>query len=101
MQIMIKNLFTLFDFSKYQSSIKLDPIINFSEFWTINSCNLPLLTDLVLEYSILLASSVPSESSFSEAGYLNNKRRASMHPSTLEYCMVLKHADEILNDATI
>ena len=43
--------------------------------------NLPLLTDLVLEYSILLAYSVPSEFAFSETGYLKNKHRTSMHPT--------------------
>ena len=89
------------EINKYQSLIKMNPSINFSEFWVINSENLPLLTNLVLEYSILQASSVPSESSFSDAGYLNNKHGASMHPTTLEYCMVLRHADEIIDDETI
>ena len=89
------------EINKYQSFIKMNPSINFSEFWELYSENLTLLTKLVHEFSILLASSVPSESSFSEAGYLNNKHRASMHPTTLEYCMVLKQANEIKEDETI
>ena len=76
----------------------MDPAIQFSEFWESNSITLPLLTQLVLEFCILAASSVPSESSFSEAGYINNYYRASMHPTTLEHCMVVKHAEEFLED---
>jgi hypothetical protein len=81
--------------------VKQDPDIEFSIFWTKNSSTLKLLTKLVLQFNILVASSVPSESSFSEAGYIQNKNRASMHPNTLEYCMVLKHADQILEDPFI
>ena len=76
-------------------------MVTFSEFWESNSGALPLLTNLVLEFNVLCASSVPSESSFSEAGYINNKQRASMHPATLEYCMVVKHADEFIKDDSL
>ena len=72
-----------------------------SEFWEEHSIKLPLLTELVLEYNVLCASSVPSESSFSEAGYINNKYRASMHPTTLEHCMVVKHAEPFLCDDSL
>ena len=56
---------------------------------------------LVLEYNVLCASSVPSESLFSEAGYINNKYRASMHPTTLKHCMVVKHAQPFLCDDSL
>ena len=41
------------EINKYQSLIKINLSINFSEFWELYSENLPLLTNLVLEYSIL------------------------------------------------
>lgn len=82
------------EIERYQDLLRKNPAKEFSEFWEVNSCSLPLLTQLVNEFSILVASSVPSESSFSEAGYINNKQRASMHPTTLEHCMIVKHAEE-------
>ena len=59
------------EIERYQDLLRKNPAKEFSEFWEVNSCSLPLLTQLVNEFSILVASSVPSESSFSEAGYVN------------------------------
>ena len=43
------------------------------------------------------ASSVPSESTFSESGNLQNKQRSSLDPQKLQYSMFLKNADDVLN----
>ena len=70
--------------------------ITFSSLWQTNQLFLPILTSQVFEFSIMAATSVPSESSFSVAGIIHCKQRASMLPETLKYCMLLKNHKEVL-----
>lgn len=44
----------------------------------------------------MAGTSVPSESSFSIAGMIQNKQRSAMHPETLEICMILKNHNEVM-----
>ena len=66
------------------------------KFWFENNSFFPFLNKLVLEYSIISASSVPNESAFSESGHLQNKQRSSLDPQKLQYSMFLKNADDVL-----
>ena len=50
-----------------------------------------------MDYSIISASSVPSESTFSESGHLQKKQRSSLDPQKLQYSMFLKNADDVLS----
>jgi hypothetical protein len=74
-----------------------DKEVGFSKFWFENNSFFPFLNKFVLEYSIISASSVPSESAFSESGHLQNKQRSSLDPQKLQYSMFLKNADDVLN----
>ena len=59
-------------------------------FWKRNSITLPILSDMVRQYGCIPATSVPSESSFSIAGYLVRKTRTSLTSKNLKYSMFLK-----------
>jgi hypothetical protein len=74
-----------------------DREIGFSKFWVENNSIFPTLNKFVLEYNIISASSVPSESTFSESGHLQNKQRSSLDPQKLQYSMFLKNADDVLS----
>jgi hypothetical protein len=76
---------------------KLNQKIGFSKFWLENNSIFPILNKFVLDYSIISASSVPSESTFSESGHLQKKQRSSLDPQKLQYSMFLKNADDVLN----
>ncbi len=71
-----------------------DKEVGFSKFWFENNSFSPFLNKFVLEYSIISASSVPSESAFSESGH---KQRTSLDPQKLQYSMFLQNADDVLN----
>ncbi|CAF1008181.1 unnamed protein product [Brachionus calyciflorus] len=51
---------------------------DFSKFWAENSSNLPILTSIVKKTNVISATSVPSESAFRIAGYINRKDRSSL-----------------------
>ena len=70
--------------------------VSFSEFWQNHSPFLPILTNFIMEFSIMAGTSVPSESSFSIAGMIQNKQRSAMHPETLEICMILKNHNKVM-----
>ena len=62
----------------------------FDTFWKRNSPILPILSDMARRYGCIPATSVPSESSFSIAGYLVRKTRTSLTAKNLKYSMFLK-----------
>ena len=51
---------------------------------------MPLLSKLVRNYCITHASSVPSDSAFSMANYIQRKQRSSLSSKQLRYQMLLK-----------
>ncbi|CAF3102323.1 unnamed protein product [Rotaria sp. Silwood2] len=63
---------------------------SFSTFWKKYERSLPLLSKMARRYGSITASSVPSESSFSIAGYLARKNRSSLSAKNLKYSMFLK-----------
>ncbi|CAF1442662.1 unnamed protein product [Rotaria sordida] len=65
----------------------------FEEFWRTHQIELPCLSVLVRSFNIRLATSVPSESLFSVAAYVNRKQRSSMFPNALRCSMILRDAD--------
>ena len=71
-------------------SIEKNDTNTFSTFWKQHSSSLPTLVSMARRYGPLPATSVPSESSFSVAGYLARKSRSSLSPKSLKYCMFLK-----------
>ncbi|CAF5076479.1 unnamed protein product, partial [Rotaria magnacalcarata] len=61
----------------------------FSEYWCQHEMLLPQLSQFVKKYNCIPATSVPSESAFSIAGYLQRKARSSLSSTALRYSMVL------------
>ena len=51
---------------------------SFSDFWRQNHSSMPKLTSLVVSTSIIQASSVPVESTFSVSGYVQRKERHTL-----------------------
>ncbi|CAF2942604.1 unnamed protein product [Rotaria sp. Silwood2] len=72
---------------------KVKKFTTFEEFWRTHQMELPYLSVLVRSFSIRPVTSVPSESLFSVAAYVNRKQRSSMSPNALRYSMVLRDAD--------
>ena len=55
-----------------------------------NHGKIPQLALLAKKLNIISASSVPSESQFSIAGYINRKERSSLSTANFRYSMCLK-----------
>lgn len=72
------------------SSMEFGENDTFEMFWRQNSVALPILSDMARRYGCIPATSVPSESSFSIAGYLVRKSRTSLTSRNLKYSMFLK-----------
>jgi hypothetical protein len=53
---------------------------------------------MVRYYGVIPATSVPSESAFSVAGYINRKERSSMAPATLKRSMFVKSYLQLKKD---
>lgn len=73
----------------YVSSIQ--KTCSFATFWTENQVKLPLMAAVVRHISNVPATSVPSESSFSVAGYIARKQRSSLSSDAIRYSLVLKY----------
>lgn len=71
--------------------------ITFEKFWAENKKNLPKLFECVCKYNIIPASSVSSETSFSEANYIERKERSRLAPKTLKHSMLAKQIEKITN----
>ncbi|CAF2770364.1 unnamed protein product [Rotaria sp. Silwood2] len=56
----------------------------FEEFWKTHQMELPCLSALVRSFNIRPVTSVPSESLFSIAAYVNQKQRSSMSAKALQ-----------------
>ncbi|CAF1291621.1 unnamed protein product [Rotaria sordida] len=67
----------------------------FEEFWITYDKELPSLSILVRSFNVRPATSVPSESLFSIASYVNRKQRCSLSGDTLRYLMILRDADVV------
>ena len=76
-----------------------DQANDFSKYWQIFSKKLPILTAFVKRLSIASASSVPSESAFSIANYIQRKERSALSSKQLRYSMILRQSlsDAMLN----
>ena len=76
-----------------------DQVNDFSKYWQIFSKKLPILTAFVKRLSIASASSVPSESAFSIANYIQRKERSALSSKQLRYSMILRQSlsDAMLN----
>ena len=72
----------------YISSVQRES--SFASFWTENYLKLPLMAAVTQRISNVPATSVPSESSFSVAGYIARKQRSSLLPDAIRYSLVLK-----------
>lgn len=72
---------------------KVKNYMSFEEFWRSYQFELPCLTSLVRCFNVRPSSSVPSESLFSVAAYVNRKQRSSLSPESLMYSMILRDAD--------
>ncbi|CAF1412013.1 unnamed protein product [Adineta steineri] len=72
---------------------KIDSSTTFEDFWVANEKELPCLSVLVRSFNIRPVTSIPSESLFSIAAYVNRKQRCSLSPRTLMYSMLLRDAD--------
>ena len=81
---------------QYKLALNREKEIGFSKFWYENHSAFPILNKFVLEYCIISASSVTSESTFSESGHFQNKQRSSLDPQKLQYSMFLKNADDVI-----
>ncbi|CAF1671794.1 unnamed protein product, partial [Didymodactylos carnosus] len=76
------------ELARFVSRVESD--LGFESFWKANQKDLIRLASLVRRYSAIPATSVPSESSFSIAGYLNRKSRSLLSSKTLKYSMFLR-----------
>jgi len=63
---------------------------SFATFWRKYEHCLPLLSKMARRYGSVPASSVPSESTFSVAGYTARKTRSSLSAKNLKYSIFLK-----------
>lgn len=62
----------------------------FASFWRKHSSALPILSRMARQFGPIPATSVPSESAFSVAGYVARKTRSSLSAKNLKYSMFLK-----------
>jgi hypothetical protein len=76
---------------------KIDKEISFEDFWINNEKEIPCLATLVRNFNIRPITSVPIESLFSVAAYVNRKQRASLSPDVFRYSMILREEDLVKN----
>lgn len=71
----------------YKNAVQIASSENPLEWWSKNESNFPRTGKLAKSYLAIPATSVPSEQSFSKAGYITEKRRSRLSS---------KHVKEIL-----
>ena len=73
-------------------SLLNDPEVKYSfkSFWEANNLSLPILSSMIKKYCITPASSVPSESSFSIANFIQRKERSALSSKFLKYSICLR-----------
>ena len=62
----------------------------FAAFWQENTKSLPILTTIVLEYSIMSGASLSSESAFSQANVIQTKQRHALSAEALQMSVFMK-----------
>ncbi len=67
----------------------------FKKFWKLAENELPLLYKLSIKFNTFCSGSVPSESSFSVAGYQQRKERSSLDSKTLRFEMIARQIDKL------
>ncbi len=68
---------------------------SFSDFWRQNHSSMPKLTSLVVSTSIIQASSVPVESTFSVSGYVQRKERHNLSSKNLRFTMLARETNKV------
>ena len=68
---------------------------DFSSFWINHRARFSRLYRIAQRINIIAATSVPSESIFSIAGFIARKQRTSLSSSSLRYLMVLKESNRL------
>lgn len=68
---------------------------SFKAFWNEHKNEWPILADFIRKLNIMTATSVPSESSFSIAGYAERKQRSRLSAKNLKYSMVVRDKDKL------
>ena len=89
------------EIGRYKDLIEISEALNFQAFWKANSKELPILSNIVIEYAIMCATSIYSESTFSESGAIIGKHRTSLKPLTVRYQMNLKDKFDLLEKLQI
>lgn len=72
------------ELSTYLSETPLNVNGDILQYWRDNTPRYPRLAALARKYLCIPATSVPSESAFSTAGHVINKKRASLSPDTVD-----------------
>ena len=85
-----KKPFTMKEEIAYNISTRSQYELNRSKYWQENTKMLPLLTSLVKRFCIIPATSVPSESAFSIANFIQRNERSSLSAETLKYSIILR-----------
>jgi hypothetical protein len=67
----------------------------FKSFWNEHKSEWPILADFIRKFNIMTATAVPSESSFSIAGYTNRKQRSRLSAKNLKYSMLIRDKDKL------
>lgn len=81
------------ELTSYSSSNKIDingETLSFESYWKTHHQQYPKLAKFACFSNVMAATSVPSESSFSVAGYLLRKERARLSPKQLKYSMIFR-----------
>lgn len=75
------------ELSMYSSELAVNknPLL----WWKENSFRYPIFSALAKTYLVIPATSVPSERAFSTAGHIVNKKRACLHPSSVNMLVFL------------
>ena len=68
---------------------------SFKALWNEHKNEWPILADYKRKLNIMTATSVPSESSFSIAGYAERKQRSRLSAKNLKYSMVVRDKDTL------
>ena len=71
----------------YLTETPLTPSADVTDYWRDSSSRFPKLATLARKYMCIPATSVPSESAFSTAGFIINRKRASLSPDTAD-CLI-------------
>ena len=86
-----KKPFTIKEEIAYYISTRTQYELNLTIYWRESSKNLPMLSSLVRKFCIIPSTSVPSESAFSIANFIQRKERSCLSAETLKYSLILRY----------